>query len=198
MCYEETPKAALCEDDEAETEKRAESGAPKAEETREKQEKDRGRVSFYAGLAQTYGKVHKVVCDAGDAVRGAAQRGVKRVRYSPYMRARRFLNTLPYVDRENAGEMLNAFLKEPEAVLRTDIATAMEYLCPEDCDRLFERYVLFGGRNYRFKRIGRYLTPACVRRIAEHYILRERIYPHIEELYPYLSAEDVRRIYANM
>ncbi len=107
----------------------------------------------------------------------------------------KLLRILPYMSKEDTHEVCLKLLEKEDALADVNISTIMPFLSSEDCDTVFKRCIEINNKNYELATAIPYVSASCLTEIVDNYIAGK--YPElvIDELYPFLSDGDIKRLF---
>lgn len=107
----------------------------------------------------------------------------------------KLLRLLPYMSKEDAHGVCVKLLEKMETLENVNIATVMPFLTTEDCDAIFTRCIEINNTKCDFATAIPYVSADCLTKIVDNYIAGK--YPElvIDDLYPFLSDDDIKRIF---
>ena len=110
-------------------------------------------------------------------------------------REEKLIKLLPYMSKKEIHEMAEGIIADDAAVASLDLMSVLPFLTKDDCDKLFERAVRVGNTAYDFAKTVPYVSRGCLSGVVDGYINGEYPELDIDSLYPFLSDEDIRRIF---
>ena len=115
--------------------------------------------------------------------------------FDPESTEAKLLRLLPYMSKEDAHGVCIKLLEKMDTLENVNVATIMPFLSAEDCDAIFTRCIEINNKKCDFATAIPYVTPECLTRIVDDYIAGK--YPSlvIDDLYPFLSDADIKRIF---
>lgn len=107
----------------------------------------------------------------------------------------KLLRILPYMSKEDTHDVCVKLLEKEDALADVNISTIMPFLSSEDCDTVFKRCIEINNTNYDLATAIPYVSAECLTEIVDNYIGGK--YPElvIDDLYPFLSDSDIKRIF---
>ncbi len=141
-------------------------------------------------------KVARDVKDAGRKIKEGAERLFAKDKTSdPDSKESRLIRLLPYMSKSETHEVAELILADDEVLKGVDLSAVLPFLSKEDSGRLFLRAVELDKKSLDIGMIVQYIDKGLLTEIVDGYL--EGKYPKldIDSLYPFLSDEDIKRIF---
>ena len=103
------------------------------------------------------------------------------------------LRLLPFLDEEGRHGVFTEFEQHPHLLQGIDFGATLPFFQAEDRDALFLLLLEEGHRMDCFDAI-KHVSPECLHRVTDEFLLGKYREFDISVLYPYLSKEDLRRL----
>ena len=132
----------------------------------------------------------------GEKIKEGTERLFNRDKSSdPESTEARLLRLLPYMSKEDTHEVCVRLLEKMETLDNVNVSTIMPFLTSEDCDAIFTRCIEINNTKCDFATAIPYVSAYCLTKIVDNYI--DGKYPElvIDDLYPFLSDADIKRIF---
>ncbi len=107
----------------------------------------------------------------------------------------KLLRLLPYMSKEDAHGVAVKLIENDKSLKNLDISTIMTFLTPEDCDAVFLRCIELDNRDYDIAKAIPHVSKAALSTMVDNYIAGKYPELDIDELYPFLSDSDIKRIF---
>ena len=107
----------------------------------------------------------------------------------------KLIRLLPYMNKREIHELAQKILISDDTVKSLDLIAIMPFLTEEDADRLFVNSVRVGNTAYDFAKIIPYVSKRCISEVVDGYVDGEYQSLDIDKLYPFLSDEDIKRLF---
>ena len=107
----------------------------------------------------------------------------------------KLLRLLPYMSSEDAHEFCRKLIASDEMIKKVNVAEIMPFVSKDDCDALFLKcIVLTDGKSDVAKAVP-YVSKSCLALVVDDYINGK--YPDLDmdALYPFLSDEEIKKIF---
>ena len=110
----------------------------------------------------------------------------------------KLVKILPYMEDQDIHELILEMLNEEGSLKDVDIRAIFPYLDSDDCDAIFLKALEEDNFEFKLKDIAPYVSEECLSKVVDLYLEGKIEDKEIEKLYPYLSSEDIRRIFKHM
>lgn len=107
----------------------------------------------------------------------------------------KLLRLLPYMSKDDTHEVCVKLLEKNDSLAKVNVSSIMPFLTSEDCDAIFVRCIEINNTDYDLATAIPYVSAKCLSGVVDNYIAGK--YPElvIDDLYPFLSDEDIKRIF---
>ena len=175
-------------------------------------EKKRGSDEFFAKVksgAEEFGtKIADGARDLGAKIATGAKdfgvwvaSGTKKIGESLFgktfdseSREARLLRLLPFMSEEETHKLCEQFLADDETLSKLSLTAIMPFLSTEDCDALFLK-CLDANLDKDIVECAAFVSKECLSGVVDGYIAGKYPDLDIDELYPFLADEDIKRIF---
>lgn len=178
-----------------------------AAESKEAQEELSGSEKFKRDTQEFFGRIGSGAKDFGLKIAEGAKvlgtkikEGTERLfnkdkTIDPESTEAKLLRLLPYMSKDDAHEVCVKLLERNESLEKVNISAVMPFLTSEDCDAIFVRCIEINNTNYELATAIPYVSAKCLSKVVDNYIAGK--YPEliIDDLYPFLSDADIKRIF---
>lgn len=110
-------------------------------------------------------------------------------------KANKLLKVLPFMEEEDIHEIVNKMLENDESFKDVRIESFLPFLSEEDCDKIFMKALEDGNYNFEPSSIAPFVSEEALSKVVDLYVKGEFNKCNIENLYPFLSSEDIKRIF---
>ena len=110
--------------------------------------------------------------------------------------ADRIISLLPFLKDDEIHSMVESMLNDDKGFKDLPLVEMMPFLSDEDCDALFTKAISGENSDYfDLVALVPFVSENCLTKLVDNYI--EGKYPDLEidDLYPFMSSEDVKRIF---
>ena len=114
--------------------------------------------------------------------------------FDPDSREAKMLRLLPYMSKEETHKVCEAFLADEETVRKLALPIIMPFLDTADCDALFIK-CLDSDIEMDLPAVTAFVSKECLSGVVDKYLAGGYADLDIDELYPYLSDSDIKRIF---
>ena len=148
------------------------------------------------GAKDLGGKLWGGAKDLGKKVKEGTERiFTKDKSADPASTEAKLIRLLPYMDAASVHEIAEKLLKNDSTMKNLDIASILPFFSVADCDALFLSSVLAGNNGFEPSKVVPYVSTECLKRVVDSYIEGKCPTLDIDSLYPYLSNEDIKKIF---
>lgn len=114
-----------------------------------------------------------------------------------YQKKNKLLQILPFLDDDDIHEVAEDILSDPDKYCGLNLCEIMPFLSGKDCDALFLRIVLDTDNKYEYSptSLAPFVSEKCLSMLVDKYIAGELQVVDMDELYPFLSSKDVKRLF---
>lgn len=109
----------------------------------------------------------------------------------------KLLQILPFLDDDDIHEVAEDILSDPDKYCGLNLCEIMPFLSEKDCDALFLRIALDTDNKYEYSptSLAPFVSEKCLSMLVDKYIAGELQVIDMDELYPFLSSKDVKRLF---
>lgn len=117
---------------------------------------------------------------------------------NPNSKMGRLLKVLPFMSRDDLHELVEELLKDEESLASADIVAFLPFLSQDDCDMLFMKVLKDGNRRFDPLEIAPFVSAKSLTIVVDEYLKGEFQETPMDELYPFLSSADVKRVFKHI
>ena len=153
-------------------------------------------VKMFDGAKRIGTKITVGAKDLGAKMKEGTERLFNRDKSDdPNSTEAKLLRLLPYMSSEDAHEFCRKLIASDEMIKKVNVAEIMPFVSKDDCDALFLKcIVLTDGKSDVAKAVP-YVSKSCLALVVDDYINGK--YPDLDmdALYPFLSDEEIKKIF---
>ena len=157
--------------------------------------KDLG-VKIVDGAKSLGEKISVGAKDLGAKIKEGTERLFNRDKsLDPTSSEAKLLKLLPYMTKEDAHGVALKLVEKPETLGHINIGAIMQFLTGEDCDMIFVKAIESGAENIDLESATPFVSKEALSGIVDGYIEGKYEALDIDKLYPFLSDNDIKRIF---
>lgn len=109
----------------------------------------------------------------------------------------KLVQILPFLDDDDIHEIVEDILSDPDKYDGLNLCAIMPFLSENDCDALFLKIALDNDKKYTHSltSLAPFVSEECLTKLVDKYIEGELQDVDMDELYPFLSSKDVKRLF---
>lgn len=109
----------------------------------------------------------------------------------------KLVQILPFLDDDDIHEIVEDILSDPDKYDGLNLCAIMPFLSENDCDALFLKIALDNDKKYTHSltSLAPFVSEECLTKLVDKYIDGELQDVDMDELYPFLSSKDVKRLF---
>ena len=170
----------------------------KEEEEEEKHEKKSASSIDWNEIGR---KAKEISSDIGRRVSEFAEKAINpdAFNFKSYNeKTARLAKILPFMEDEDIHELIRGMLAGKDSFKDIDVRVIFPYLDEDDCDAIFIKSLEDGNFDFAMKDIVPFVSENALSRVVDLYLEGKFTDREIEKLYPYLSSDDIKRIFEHM
>ncbi len=112
----------------------------------------------------------------------------------------KLVKILPFMEDQDIHELVMEMLKGDGAFKDIEFRAIFPFLDEDDCDAIFMKALEEENYNFKLKDIAPFVSEECLTKVVDLYLdgkLDDKA-GEIEKIYPFLSSEDIKRIFKHM
>ncbi|AUD63421.1 hypothetical protein BK010_07375 [Tenericutes bacterium MO-XQ] len=110
----------------------------------------------------------------------------------------RLMRIMPFLDDEDIHDLLDKVISDDHATSDIDLMMVMPFLNQEDTDRLFEKVLKENHSKINLVAVAPFVSEASLSLVVDLYIEGKIQSKDMDELYPFLSSKDVKRLFEHV
>ena len=173
------------------------------EEVEEDKEEERSERKNYSSIdwSEIGRKAKELSSDIGRRVSEFAEKAINpdAFNFKSYNeKTARLAKILPFMEDEDVHNLIRNMLDGNESFKDIDVRVIFPYLDEDDCDAIFIKSLEDGNFDFSMKDIVPFVSEKALSKVVDLYLEGKFTDKEIEKLYPYLSSEDIKRIFEHM
>lgn len=149
-----------------------------------------------AGTRDISNKIVSGAKDLGEKIKSGTERLFNKDKsQDPDSTEAKLLRLLPYMSKREAHEVAKKFLENDELLEKLDITTVMPFLSRDDCDLIFIKCIELGNESFELAKATQFVSDKCLSGVVDSYIAGKYPNMDIDEFYPFLKDNDIRRLF---
>ncbi|MGD9605703.1 MAG: hypothetical protein AB7V00_06120 [Bacilli bacterium] len=116
----------------------------------------------------------------------------------PKKKTMKLMQILPFLDDDNIHDLFQKIMKDDESVKDLNLPMILPFLDEEDASDLFEKAFYSGNSKYDPMLIAPFVSEEKLGLIVDQYIEGKISSEKIDQLYPFLSREDLNRLFKHI
>lgn len=133
--------------------------------------------------------IHVVDASLGNIFSGIGEEKNKK--------ANKLVQILPFLDDEDLHEIAEDILSDPAKYEGLNLSCVMPFLDEKDCDALFLKIALDTDKKdeHSLVSLAPFVSEECLSKLLDKFVSGELQDIDMDELYPFLSSKDVKRLF---
>ena len=109
----------------------------------------------------------------------------------------KLMQIIPFLDDDDVHEIVEDILSDPDKYDGLNLCAIMPFLSESDCNALFMRIALDTNKKYEYSlaSLAPFVSEECLSKLVDKYIAGELEDVNMDQLYPFLSSKDVKRLF---
>ena len=109
----------------------------------------------------------------------------------------KLMQIIPFLDDDDVHEIVEDILSDPDKYDGLNLCAIMPFLNESDCNALFMRIALDTNKKYEYSlaSLAPFVSEECLSKLVDKYIAGELEDVNMDQLYPFLSSKDVKRLF---
>lgn len=107
----------------------------------------------------------------------------------------RLMKIIPFLDDEDIHDLLDQVINDDRSASDIDLMMVMPFLNQEDTDRLFAKALKENHSKINLVAVAPFVSEASLSLVVDLYIEGKIQSKDMDELYPFLSSKDVKRLF---
>lgn len=109
----------------------------------------------------------------------------------------KLVQIIPFLDDDDIHEIVEDILSDPDKYDGLNLCAIMPFLSENDCDALFLKIALDNDKKYTHSltSLAPFVSEECLTKLVDKYVDGELQDVDMDELYPFLSSKDVKRLF---
>ena len=109
----------------------------------------------------------------------------------------KLMQIIPFLDDDDIHEIVEDILSDPDKYDGLNLCAIMPFLSESDCNALFMRIALDTNKKYEYSlaSLAPFVSEECLSKLVDKYIAGELEDVNMDQLYPFLSSKDVKRLF---
>lgn len=112
----------------------------------------------------------------------------------------KLVKILPFMDDKDIHELVMEMLDGDDAFKDVEFRAIFPFLDEDDCNAIFMKALEQENYNFKLKDIAPFVSEECLSKVVDLYLdgkLDDKA-EEIEKIYPFLSSEDIKRLFKHM
>ncbi len=109
----------------------------------------------------------------------------------------KLMQIIPFLDDDDIHEIVEDILNNPDKYDGLNLCAIMPFLSESDCNALFMRIALDESKKHgcSLASLAPFVSEECLSKLVDKYIAGELEDVNMDQLYPFLSSKDVKRLF---
>jgi len=109
----------------------------------------------------------------------------------------KLMQIIPFLDDDDIHEIVEDILDNPDKYDGLNLCAIMPFLSESDCNALFMKIALDENKKYEYSlsSLAPFVSEECLSKLVDKYIAGELKDVNMDQLYPFLSSKDVKRLF---
>ncbi len=112
----------------------------------------------------------------------------------------KLMQIIPFLDDDDVHEIMEDILSDPDKYDGLNLCAIMPFLSESDCNALFMRIALDTNKKYEYSlsSLAPFVSEKCLSKLVDKYVAGELEDVNMDQLYPFLSSKDVKRLFKHI